>query len=129
MSTCCPARKPSQPGTSSISVVAVSVSAVNSYYFTVLGSVERAGYYTSRGYVTAVEDAIVAGRFQLRWIRNAEQRARVIDCTRRWYLPDVEDAAIRRLAAADDVSDTHELTQEVVGDDEDEVYEEEGSET
>ena len=40
---------------------------------------------------------------------------------------DVEDAAIRRLAAADDVSDTHELTAEAVGDDEDEVYEEEGS--
>jgi polysaccharide export outer membrane protein len=42
-------------------VVSVSVATVNSYYFTVLGSVERAGYYTSRGYVTAVEAVAIAG--------------------------------------------------------------------
>ncbi len=50
-----------------------------------------------------VEDAINAGRFQLRWIKDAEQRARVIKFTRQWYLPQVEDdvidAAIRRLEA------------------------------
>ncbi|GAA1364489.1 deoxyguanosinetriphosphate triphosphohydrolase [Arthrobacter rhombi] len=50
-----------------------------------------------------VEDAIVAGRFQLQWIRDADQRARVIDCTQRWYLPEVDaatiDAALARLEA------------------------------
>lgn len=41
---------------------------------------------------------------------------------------DVEDAAIRLLAATDDVSDSHELTLEASGDDEDDdVYEEEGA--
>lgn len=53
-----------------------------------------------------VEDAIVAGRFQLRWIRDADQRARVIEYTRRWYLPGVEDAvidaALSRLEATDE---------------------------
>ncbi|MGJ9401723.1 deoxyguanosinetriphosphate triphosphohydrolase [Arthrobacter sp. KK5.5] len=50
-----------------------------------------------------VEDAIVAGRFQLRWIRDPDQRARVVDYTRRWYLPDESDdtidAALARLEA------------------------------
>ncbi|MEE1620048.1 deoxyguanosinetriphosphate triphosphohydrolase [Zafaria sp. Z1313] len=53
-----------------------------------------------------VEDAIVAGRFQLRWIRNADQRGRVIEYTRRWYLPGMDDAtidaALRRLEATDE---------------------------
>ena len=53
-----------------------------------------------------VEDAIVAGRFQLRWIRDADQRARVIDCTQRWYLPQVDtatiDGALARLEATDE---------------------------
>jgi polysaccharide export outer membrane protein len=42
-------------------VVSVGVAAVNSYYFTVLGSVERAGYYTSRSYVTVVDAVAIAG--------------------------------------------------------------------
>ncbi|KRF12341.1 NADH-ubiquinone oxidoreductase subunit 4L [Nocardioides sp. Soil797] len=43
---------------------------------------------------------------------------------------DVEDAAIRRLAATDDVSDSHELAHEATAEDlaTDEVYEEEGAE-
>lgn len=41
-----------------------------------------------------VEDAIVAGRFQLRWIQDADHRDRVIEYTRRWYLPGVDDATI-----------------------------------
>ncbi|GAA4360267.1 deoxyguanosinetriphosphate triphosphohydrolase [Paeniglutamicibacter cryotolerans] len=41
-----------------------------------------------------VEDAINAGRFQLRWIKDADHRARVIEYTRRWYLPGTEDAVI-----------------------------------
>lgn len=40
---------------------------------------------------------------------------------------DVEDAMIRRLAATDDVSDSHELSESVVADVAEEVYEEEGS--
>lgn len=41
---------------------------------------------------------------------------------------DVEDAAIRRLAAADEASDSHDLTQESSAEDAtDEVYEEEGT--
>jgi multicomponent Na+:H+ antiporter subunit C len=40
---------------------------------------------------------------------------------------DVEDAMIRGLAAADDVSDSHELSESVVADIAEEVYEEEGS--
>lgn len=44
---------------------------------------------------------------------------------------DVEDAVIRRLAASDDVSDSHELQHEATAEDRatDEVYEEEGSES
>ncbi|EMQ99247.1 deoxyguanosinetriphosphate triphosphohydrolase [Paeniglutamicibacter gangotriensis] len=41
-----------------------------------------------------VEDAINAGRFQLRWINDPDQRARVIGFTRQWYLPQVEDEVI-----------------------------------
>lgn len=41
--------------------VSVGVTTVNSYHFTVLGQVERAGYYTSRSYVTAVEAVAIAG--------------------------------------------------------------------
>ena len=53
-----------------------------------------------------VEDAIVAGRFQLRWIKDPDQRARAIDCTRRWYLPgeadETIDLALRRLEATEE---------------------------
>ncbi|MDT0203463.1 Na(+)/H(+) antiporter subunit C [Nocardioides sp. AE5] len=43
---------------------------------------------------------------------------------------DLEDAAIRQLAATDDVSDSHELSQEASAEEdaEEEVYEEEGAE-
>ena len=41
-----------------------------------------------------VEDAVNAGRFQLRWVREGSQRQRVIEYTRRWYLPGAEDAEI-----------------------------------
>ncbi|GAA5227198.1 deoxyguanosinetriphosphate triphosphohydrolase [Paeniglutamicibacter antarcticus] len=50
-----------------------------------------------------VEDAMNASRFQLRWIKDPEQRARVIAFTKQWYLPqvqeDVIDAAFARLEA------------------------------
>ncbi len=50
-----------------------------------------------------VEDAIVAGHFQLKWLDNADQRSRVIGYTQQWYLPHSEPAAIdealRRLEA------------------------------
>jgi polysaccharide export outer membrane protein len=42
-------------------VVSVGVTAVNSYNFTVIGSVERAGLYSARTYVTAVEAVAMAG--------------------------------------------------------------------
>ncbi|MFC7402948.1 deoxyguanosinetriphosphate triphosphohydrolase [Citricoccus sp. GCM10030269] len=52
-----------------------------------------------------VEDGIVNGQFQLRWLTDPEQRALVIDRTRQWYLPDTEpdavDAALARLEATD----------------------------
>ncbi|WP_407645701.1 deoxyguanosinetriphosphate triphosphohydrolase [Galactobacter valiniphilus] len=53
-----------------------------------------------------VEDAVNAGRFQLRWVREGSQRQRVIEYTRRWYLPgaadDEIDAALRRLEGTDE---------------------------
>lgn len=42
-------------------VVSVGITAVNSYNFTILGAVERAGYYQARTYVTAVEAVAMAG--------------------------------------------------------------------
>jgi len=42
-------------------VVAVGVTAVNSYAFTVSGNVEHSGVYTSRAYVTAVDALAMAG--------------------------------------------------------------------
>ncbi len=42
-------------------VVSVAVTEVKSYYFTVSGNVEKAGYYTSKNYVTAVEAIAMAG--------------------------------------------------------------------
>lgn len=42
-------------------VVSVGVASVNSYYFTILGSVERAGVYTAKSYVTTVEAVAMAG--------------------------------------------------------------------
>ncbi|WP_245827846.1 deoxyguanosinetriphosphate triphosphohydrolase [Sinomonas mesophila] len=48
-----------------------------------------------------VEDAIVAGKFQLRWMENPDHRARVIGYTQQWYLPHSDpaeiDAALARL--------------------------------
>ncbi|WP_237740847.1 deoxyguanosinetriphosphate triphosphohydrolase [Crystallibacter crystallopoietes] len=48
-----------------------------------------------------VEDAIVAGRVQLKWMDNADHRSRVIGYTRQWYLPHTDpaevDAALTRL--------------------------------
>lgn len=41
-----------------------------------------------------VEDAINAGRFQLRWILDPVHRATAIKFTKQWYLPQVEDAVI-----------------------------------
>jgi dGTPase len=41
-----------------------------------------------------VEDAIVAGHFQLKWLDNADQRNRVIGYTQQWYLPHSDPAAI-----------------------------------
>ena len=52
-----------------------------------------------------VEDAIVAGHVQLKWLANQDQRKRVLGYTRQWYLPTVDtaeiDAALQRLEAAD----------------------------
>ncbi|MDQ4502784.1 deoxyguanosinetriphosphate triphosphohydrolase [Sinomonas sp. ASV322] len=50
-----------------------------------------------------VEDAIVAGKFQLRWMANPDHRARVVGYTQQWYLPhsgpEEIDAALARLEA------------------------------
>ncbi|NKX56768.1 deoxyguanosinetriphosphate triphosphohydrolase [Arthrobacter mobilis] len=52
-----------------------------------------------------VEDAIVAGRFQLRWLGNPDHRSRVIGYTQQWYLPHSDaaevEAALSRLEATD----------------------------
>lgn len=52
-----------------------------------------------------VEDAIVAGHVQLKWLTNQDQRNRVLGYTQQWYLPGVDtaaiDAALRRLEATD----------------------------
>ncbi|MGW6174910.1 deoxyguanosinetriphosphate triphosphohydrolase [Arthrobacter sp. NPDC055138] len=47
-----------------------------------------------------VEDAIVAGRLQLKWLDSADTRSRVIGYTQQWYLPtsdaqEVDDALTR----------------------------------
>ncbi|GAB3620426.1 deoxyguanosinetriphosphate triphosphohydrolase [Glutamicibacter endophyticus] len=48
-----------------------------------------------------VEDAIVGGRLQLRWLRDEAQRSRAISVTRDWYLRETSeddiDRAMRRL--------------------------------
>ncbi|WP_427016906.1 deoxyguanosinetriphosphate triphosphohydrolase [Pseudarthrobacter sp. P1] len=50
-----------------------------------------------------VEDAIVAGHFQLKWLDSADQRSRVVGYTQQWYLPRTDpaaiDAALARLEA------------------------------
>ncbi|WP_051388690.1 deoxyguanosinetriphosphate triphosphohydrolase [Arthrobacter sp. 35W] len=50
-----------------------------------------------------VEDAIVAGHFQLKWLDSPDQRSRVVGYTRQWYLPHTDpaaiDAALARLEA------------------------------
>ncbi|WP_041684800.1 deoxyguanosinetriphosphate triphosphohydrolase [Renibacterium salmoninarum] len=52
-----------------------------------------------------VEDAIVAGHFQLSYLDDSDTRARVIVYTRQWYLPHAEeakiDAALARLEATE----------------------------
>lgn len=52
-----------------------------------------------------VEDGIVNGRFQLKFLDDDVQRARVIQTTQEWYLPDAEEtrieAALQRLAASE----------------------------
>lgn len=52
-----------------------------------------------------VEDAIVAGHVQLKWLANQDQRNRVLGYTQQWYLPNVDvaeiDAALKRLEAGD----------------------------
>lgn len=48
-----------------------------------------------------VEDAIVAGHVQLKWLDNRDQRNRVLGYTQQWYLPHTDaaeiDAALTRL--------------------------------
>lgn len=48
-----------------------------------------------------VEDAIVAGHVQLKWLDTKDQRNRVLGYTQQWYLPSVElaeiDEALKRL--------------------------------
>ena len=50
-----------------------------------------------------VEDAIVAGHLQLKWMDSADARARVVGYTQQWYLPGSDpaavDAALARLEA------------------------------
>ncbi len=50
-----------------------------------------------------VEDAIVAGHVQLKWLANPDQRNRVLGYTQQWYLPAMDtaeiDAALQRLEA------------------------------
>ncbi|MCC3277022.1 deoxyguanosinetriphosphate triphosphohydrolase [Arthrobacter sp. zg-Y20] len=46
-----------------------------------------------------VEDAIVAGHVQLKWLDNPDQRARVVGYTQQWYLPGVDPAAIEAALA------------------------------
>lgn len=41
-----------------------------------------------------VEDGIVSGHFQLRWLTGTEHRHRAIQTTRDWYLPDTDPAEI-----------------------------------
>ncbi|WP_026549801.1 deoxyguanosinetriphosphate triphosphohydrolase [Arthrobacter sp. Br18] len=41
-----------------------------------------------------VEDAIVAGHLQLKWMDSADARARVVGYTRQWYLPGSDPAAV-----------------------------------
>ncbi|REE02512.1 dGTPase [Citricoccus muralis] len=52
-----------------------------------------------------VEDGIVNGQFQLKWLTDPEHRALVIERTRQWYLPDTDpaavEAALARLEATD----------------------------
>lgn len=52
-----------------------------------------------------VEDAIVAGHVQLKWLANPDQRSRVLGYTQQWYLPNVDtadiDAALARLEGTD----------------------------
>jgi polysaccharide export outer membrane protein len=68
--------------------VSVNLSSVNSYHFTVVGSVEHAGFYTPKTYVTVVEAVAMAGgpnRFagnKLEIIRGTPARRIPIDLRR-----------------------------------------------
>lgn len=46
-----------------------------------------------------VEDAIVAGHFQLRWMEHPDHRSRVIGYTQQWYLPHSDAAAVEAALA------------------------------
>ncbi|MCW4465199.1 deoxyguanosinetriphosphate triphosphohydrolase [Glutamicibacter sp. MNS18] len=46
-----------------------------------------------------VEDAIVAGNLQLRWLRDSMQRDRALEVTRQWYLPGTEESDIEAALA------------------------------
>ena len=53
-----------------------------------------------------VEDAIVGGNLQLRWLRDPKQRERALQVTKQWYLPgtdeaDIDDALLRLEHAAE----------------------------
>ncbi|GAA4842264.1 deoxyguanosinetriphosphate triphosphohydrolase [Garicola koreensis] len=52
-----------------------------------------------------VEDGIVNGRFQLKFLNDEVQRARVVQTTQEWYLPESDpgriEAALSRLEASD----------------------------
>lgn len=69
-------------------LVSVGITAVNSYTFTVIGSVEHAGYYPAKTYVTVVEAIAMAGgpnRFAGSWayiVRGKPARRIPIDLTR-----------------------------------------------
>jgi polysaccharide export outer membrane protein len=68
--------------------VSVGITTVNSYTFTVIGSVEHAGYQTSKAYVTVVEAIAMAGgpnRFAGSWayiVRGKPARKIPVDLTR-----------------------------------------------
>ncbi|WP_084157028.1 deoxyguanosinetriphosphate triphosphohydrolase [Haematomicrobium sanguinis] len=46
-----------------------------------------------------VEDAIVAGHVQLKWLQHADHRARVVGYTQQWYLPHTDPADIEAALA------------------------------
>lgn len=83
-------------------VVSVAVTQVNSYHFTVMGQVERGGYFTSKQYVTALEALALAGgpnRFAgnaLYILRGTPQRKIPIDIKRATSGNDGENLVVMR---------------------------------